>query len=68
MPHTTRVNESGFSKDLQERGESESNESRELREIAERARKCQRIKQQVEAGTYKVDSQTLAKAVLGIEE
>ena len=39
-----------------------------LQWLAERARKCREIKEAVEAGTYRVDSQKVAKAVLGIYE
>ena len=35
--------------------------------LAERVRKCERIRKQVEAGTYEVDSQVVAKSLLGIE-
>jgi len=36
--------------------------------LAERVRKCERIRKQVEAGTYKTDSETVAKAMLGIDK
>ena len=36
--------------------------------VAERVRKLERIRKQVEAGTYHVDSTLVAKALLGIEE
>lgn len=35
--------------------------------VAERVRKLERIRKQVEAGTYTVDSNLVAKALLGIE-
>ena len=35
--------------------------------VAERVRKLERIRKQVEAGTYHVDSALVAKALLGIE-
>ena len=36
--------------------------------VAERVRKLERIRKQVEAGTYHVDSTLVAKALIGIEE
>ena len=39
-----------------------------LQWLAERVRKCRQIKQQVEDGSYNVDSQEVAKAILGIYE
>lgn len=39
-----------------------------LQWLAERARKCRRIKEEVEQGTYRVDSHKVAKSVLGIYE
>lgn len=39
-----------------------------LQWLAERARKCRRIKEQVEQGSYKADSRAVARAVLGIYE
>jgi anti-sigma28 factor (negative regulator of flagellin synthesis) len=39
-----------------------------LQWLAERARKVRRIKEQVEAGTYHVDSHAVSRAVLGIYE
>ncbi len=39
-----------------------------LQWLAERVRKVERIKKQVEAGTYSVDSREVAKRVLGFEE
>lgn len=32
--------------------------------LAERVRKCRRIKEEIEAGTYRVDSRDVAKAIL----
>lgn len=39
-----------------------------LQWLAERARKVRAIKDAVDTGTYKVDSKSVAKAVLGIYE
>lgn len=36
--------------------------------LAERARKCRRIKEAIDNGTYQVDSHEVAKAVLNIRE
>ena len=36
--------------------------------LAERVRKCERIRKQVEAGTYEVDSNNVAKALLGLQD
>ena len=38
-----------------------------LQWLAERVRKIERIKKQVEAGTYSVDSREVAKRVLGFD-
>lgn len=37
-----------------------------LQWLAERARKCRRIKEQVEQGSYQADSRNVAKALMGI--
>jgi len=39
-----------------------------LQWLAERVRKCRRIKEAIDSGTYHVDSVEVAKAVLGLEE
>ncbi|MCC6932155.1 MAG: flagellar biosynthesis anti-sigma factor FlgM [Deltaproteobacteria bacterium] len=39
-----------------------------LQWLAERARKVERIKRELEAGTYQVDSTLLAKALLNITD
>ena len=39
-----------------------------LQWLAERARKCRQIQEQIQNGTYKVESRDVAKAVLGIYE
>ncbi len=39
-----------------------------LQWLAERVRKCRQLKEQIEAGSYKVDSQEVAKAILGVYE
>ena len=39
-----------------------------LQWLAERARKCRRIKEQVEQGTYQADSRAVAKSLFGIYE
>ena len=36
--------------------------------IAERVRKCERIRKQVEAGSYKMDSEVIARAMLGLDK
>ena len=36
--------------------------------IAERVRKCERIRKQVEAGSYNVDSDAVARAMLGLDK
>lgn len=35
--------------------------------LAERVRKCERIKQQIEAGTYHVDAHDVAESILGMD-
>ncbi len=39
-----------------------------LQWVAERVRKCRRIKEQVQAGTYHVDSREVAKALLNVRD
>ena len=39
-----------------------------LQWLAERVRKCRRIQEQVDAGSYQVDSRKVAKALMGIYE
>ncbi|MCB0323416.1 MAG: flagellar biosynthesis anti-sigma factor FlgM [Bdellovibrionales bacterium] len=39
-----------------------------LQWVAERARKCRRIKEAIEQGTYAVDSREVAKALLNVRE
>jgi anti-sigma28 factor (negative regulator of flagellin synthesis) len=39
-----------------------------LQWVAERVRRCRRIKEQVQAGTYLVDSKEVAKALLNVRD
>ena len=39
-----------------------------LQWLAERVRKCRQLKEQIEQGSYQVDSREVAKAILGIYE
>lgn len=38
-----------------------------LQWLSERLRKCERIKREIEAGTYRVDSEEVAKAILNLK-
>jgi len=38
-----------------------------LQWLAERMRKCQKIKQQIDANSYRVDSTKVAKAILNLD-
>ena len=39
-----------------------------LQWLSERLRKCERIKREIQAGTYRVDSEEVAKALLNLNE
>jgi len=69
MPHSREETKSGSVIDFQDllSKENASDMPSELEVVAERARKCQRIKAQVEAGTYKVENRKIARAILGLK-
>ena len=67
-----------YSKSLEQLGEEIVERSQEtkrprkatllkLQWLAERLRRCERIKKEIAAGTYRADSQEVAKALLGMD-